>query len=383
MAGERGVAVLRAHAKQITVLQFLFVAVILIPVNNAVAAADPMVGDTDMTLITGSSGHLLGPPQTSDLPVIVWTEFHLRDIYDVHDREETFDFSGVLTLTWQDDRQAFDPTETGFAEKVFQSDYQFNETFVGWFPQILLTNEAGSYQQRGIVLRIQPNGILTLIATIFATGKTELQLRRYPFDRQQLKAVFEVVGFDTGEVVLQTAPEAADPSYDRIRIPHWRLDTVRVSTRDITASYAGKRGVASGFIVSMEIQRNPLFTLRLIVLPLVIIVMLSWSVFWMDKSSVGDRAAVSFVGILTAVTFMILIGDQLPQISYLTWLNALLNLSFIVMSATVVINLVVGYMDKTDNHKLGNRIDHACRWAFPLVYFGLALSSLSIAFIFF
>ena len=55
----------------------------------------------------------------------------------------------------------------------------------------------------------------------------------------------------------------------------------------------------------MDVKRQPLFMLRLVVIPLCLIVMLSWSVFWMDRSSVGDRMAVSFVGILTAVAYQI------------------------------------------------------------------------------
>jgi hypothetical protein len=133
----------------------------------------------------------------------------------------------------------------------------------------------------------------------------------------------------------------------------------------------------------MEVQRRPLFMLRLVVLPLIIIVMLSWSVFWMDRSSVGDRTAVSSVGILTAVTFMILISDVLPQISYVTWLNALVNFSFVWMAATVVINLVVGSADIAGNLGLGDRIDRICRWLFPLVYFGIALLSLGAVFVIF
>jgi len=188
------------------------------------------------------------------------------NIYAIHDETETFDFEGVLKLTWQDDRQAFDPTETGFAEKVFQGEYRFNETFVGWFPEVLLMNQVGAYEDTSIVLRIQPSGVMTLVTNIFATAKVRLDLRRYPFDRQQLYAVFELVGFDTGEVLLQAKPNTAAPSYDSIRIPQWRLDSVLVSTREITAPYAGERSAASNFVVSMEIQRRPLFALRLVVL---------------------------------------------------------------------------------------------------------------------
>ena len=100
----------------------------------------------------------------------------------------------------------------------------------------------------------------------------------------------------------------------------------------------------------------------------------------MDQSSLGDRVNVSFIGILTAVAYQNLVSGILPQISYFTLMNAFLNFSFWTMCATVVINLVVAGADKQGRVELGNLIDRRCRWIFPLVYFGLLLFALVIAF---
>ena len=60
---------------------------------------------------------------------------------------------------------------------------------------------------------------------------------------------------------------------------------------------------------------------RLVILPLVVIVLLSFSVFWMDRSSVGDRLGVSFIGILTGVAYQLVMSDHLPRISYVTLMH--------------------------------------------------------------
>lgn len=322
----------------------------------------------------------LGPPLSAG-PVIVETHFHLRGINEIYDETETFDFEGVLTLTWQDDRQAFDPGEAGLREKVFQGDYQFDEIFTGWYPQIVLVNNSGAYEKQGVILRIRPDGTLTLIESVFATASTHLDLRRYPFDRQHIEAVFEVLGFGADELILQPVAETDRPSNEEIRLPQWTLTDIRMSTRERAVAYAGNIGLASTLVVSMDLERQPLFMLRLVALPLVIIVMLSWSVFWMDRSSIGDRAAVSFVGVLTAVTFQIVIGDVLPRISYISWMYALLTVSFVTMSATVVINLVVASMDKAGHHALGDLIDRRCRWLFPVGYLASILLAFWITFV--
>jgi hypothetical protein len=114
------------------------------------------------------------------------------------------------------------------------------------------------------------------------------------------------------------------------------------------------------------------------VTPLLLIVMLSWSVFWMDRSSLGDRINLSFVGILTAVAYQIVVGDIMPRISYPTLLNTFINISFYTMCAAAVVNLVVGAADKAGHHRRGERIDHRCRVIFPLAYFGMIAAAAAI-----
>jgi hypothetical protein len=135
--------------------------------------------------------------------------------------------------------------------------------------------------------------------------------------------------------------------------------------------------------VSVDVQRQSWFERRLVVIPLIVIVLLSFSVFWMDRSSLGDRINVSFIGILTAVAYQLVMNDQLPRISYVTLMHGFLNISFLTVSATVVISLVVGNLDQRGEAELGNRIDRRCRWIFPLVYFGLILTMVAVEYVVF
>ncbi len=134
----------------------------------------------------------------------------------------------------------------------------------------------------------------TLVETVNAVVKTKLNLRRYPYDDQRQEAVFEVLGVDTGEVVLEAEPMPERSNGHEIRIPQWEQSGIGVSTRNFDAPYAGSRGVTSVFVLTVDVQRQSLFMLRFVVLPLILIVMLSWSIFWMDRPSVGDRMDVSF-----------------------------------------------------------------------------------------
>jgi len=347
------------------------------------AAANPIVGsESDPPLTRSSEAFLLAPPK-EDAPVVVRTRFDFHAIDEITTETETFEFTGVLTLKWHDPRQAFDPAIVGVDEKIFQGNYQFNELSTGWYPQVVLVNESGLYQKSGVVLRVQPDGTSTLIETLNAAAELEVNLIRFPFDGHRLEAIFEVLGFDKDEVLLQVDSDKASSLASEIRVPQWFVKGVSASIRDFPASYAGQRGVSSAFVVSVDVQRKPFYTMRLVSFPLIIIVLLSFSVFWMDRSSLGDRLSVSFIGILTAVAFMLVTSEHLPQTSQFTLMHGFLNLSFITMCATVVINLVVGALDKRGNSELGDRIDHRCRWVFPLAYFGLILVMLGVAILFF
>jgi hypothetical protein len=347
------------------------------------AAADPNAGTGIDTLRTTSSEpFLLAPPEEAG-PVVVRAHFELHDINEINDEVETFEFSGVLTLKWHDPRQAFDPAVTGVDETIFQGGYQVNEVSTGWYPQVVLVNESGLYQKSGVVLRVQPDGTSTLIETLNAAAKSEFSMRRFPFDKQRLEAVFEILGFDRDEVLLKVESDAASSLTSEVRIPQWTISGTNVSVRDHSASYAGRRGVSSAFVMSVDVQRESFYTLRLVILPLVIIVLLSFSVFWMDRLSLGDRLSVSFIGILTAVAYQIVLSEFVPRISYFTFIHGFVNLSFLTMCSTVVVSLVVGALDERGKTALGDRVDRRCRWGFPVAYFGLNLVMLCVALLLF
>lgn len=291
----------------------------------------------------------------------------LHDINEIDDDAESFQFTGVMTLVWRDPRAAFDPAEAGVGEKVFDGGFQFNEMEPAWYPQVVMINESGLYSKSGVVQRVRPDGTCTLIETINAAAKSDLNMRAYPFDRHQLRATFEVLGFGHDEVAFEVEHDG-EAAADHVTIPQWRIEGARLLAEDRRAPYAGSSGVASSLVLAIDVDRQSFYIMRLVVMPLALIVVLSFAVFWMDRSSLGDRISVSFIGILTGVTYQLVMSSSLPQIAYPTVMHAFLYLSFLVMCATVVINLVVGSMDKRQRFAAGDRVDRLCRWIFPVGY---------------
>ncbi len=313
---------------------------------------------------------------------MVHASFELLNISEIEDEAETVAFSGVLTLVWKDARQSFNPAAEGVTEKVYSGAFQFNELSPGWYPQVTLANAAGQYDSQAVILRVKPDGISTLSEKLAAIAKVDIDMRRLPFDRQHLNLVFRLFGFGAGEVQFHSEPNSASADGSLTKLPQWTLEGVEASIGTLNAANSDGMGVASAYVVRIDMKRQPTFMLRLVVIPLSLIVVLSWAVFWMDRSSVGDRMSVSFVGILAAVAYQITLVGIVPNVSYFTLMNEFLNLSFLLMSATVVINLYVAYADR-HGHERGDRIDRRCRWIFPLAYFGINALARVAAFLFF
>ena len=319
---------------------------------------------------------VLGPPP-GDGPVEVKAAFYLRSINSIDDEAESFEFAGTLVLTWQDPRQAFDPAQAGVREKIYQGDNQTYDVNPAWFPQLVLANECGMSLSNTSALRVHPDGTSVLTTMINASAKTNLSMRRYPFDTQRLQAVFEIPAFQLNEVTIKV--EQATANVD-LSIDQWHLKGMEAAAPGPEPHPASAMSAPPTFVVTAVVERDPFFILRLVGLPLALIVVLSWSVFWMDRSSLGDRLSVSFIGILTAVAYQIVVGDLLPHVSYVTLMHAFLNFSFILMCASVVINLVVASCDKNGKEEVGDLIDCRCRILFPLIYFGSILFAVVVVF---
>ena len=356
------------YQKNVRIFTLVFFALLLALTNSG---ADDKLSQTI----------LLSPP-TSEQPIEVRIGFQLFDVVQIDETTETFEFSGILTVEWKDVRQAFDPAIEGVPVKFYQGSFQFNEIATSWYPEISLLNSVGAFEKGEPLLRIFPDGTSILVTPINATAKSELKLRKYPFDSQNLRIFFGIPGYAESELKLRTL-EVPSMSYDNIRIPQWNVLAMRSMTESILPTAPGSKEQPSVLVFELDVKRQPAYIMRLVVLPLFLVVILSWSVFWMDRASVGDRMGVSFVGLLTAVAYQIVLGDIMPHISYLTPVNVFVNISFMIMCASIVVNLIVGELNRENRAAAADAVDNRCKVVFPIVYGTLLLiSALIFTFVF-
>jgi hypothetical protein len=314
------------------------------------------------------------PPE--DGAVAVRAGFMLYDVNEIEETTETFEFEGALLLSWIDPRQAFDPAAEGVSERVYKGEYQFAELFDGWWPQVVLANQSGSLDRQGVVLRIEPDGTVWYVEELDAIAESPMNLRFFPFDQQSLEIHFKFLGYGVEEVRFEPVADYSSLLPQRgnaVGNAEWTVAGYAVTTGEDLAAIAGPAAVGKGSTLRIDVmaERNPGYLIRTVVLPLALIVMLSWSIFWMDRESLGSRMDISFIALLTVVAFQTIVEQALPAIPGFTLMAGFIMINYLLLAATIAVNLRVSVLDHSGRSDLGDTLDRRCRWLFPALYFAV------------
>jgi len=112
--------------------------------------------------------------------------------------------------------------------------------------------------------------------------------------------------------------------------------------------------------LQLRIERNPWYYLANVVVPLFLIVMLSMCAFALPVSDLSDRMSVVLTLVLTSVAFKYVVAGYLPKMSYMTFLDKYVLISFVMLCGVALENCVMFIKDqqnydvtKADNIFLG------------------------------
>ena len=355
-----------------------------------------------LTLLLGPAASVSAAEDPPDLaaiphvegPLEVWIGFSLVNITAVNEREETIDFDAMIHMSWMDPRLAYDPVEYGLAEgeftpgdyskaprRVYLTDFAVNELFPGWWPSFIIPNGIGNRSTTNVSIGVWPDGRVGYVESFYATVETPMALRRFPFDKQALEIFIHPFVYERDELVLVPRDKLARTWEQNTGIAEWTRRGVDMAERPVEfVHFDDSKSIVSEFVVTIGIDRQPMHVLVSIVLPLIMLVLLTFSVFWMDQEGLSDRVNIQFIGILSVVAYYFVVKDSAPEIAYLTLMDAFILTSFFMPAAGVIVSLVVDKLNRRGRTELGDKVDHVCRWVFPL---GYALTTLALAMLFF
>jgi hypothetical protein len=119
---------------------------------------------------------------------------------------------------------------------------------------------------------------------------------------------------------------------------------------------------------SFKIKRFFGFYFWRIIIPLTLIVLMSWGVFWIDPRRLEAMVGLSATSILTLFAFQFAIGALLPRISYLTRIDKFTMLSSLLIFLALIEALVTAYLGKKDRIGQALVLDRISRVMFPLTF---------------
>jgi hypothetical protein len=348
---------------RVFILRVLTSAVLLL-VHTSILTAEKY-NRADAGWMLDTVPYSISPPK-QDRPIEVKVALNLFDIAKINDSDSTFSFTGTLKLSWMDPRNAFDPNVAGVEEKTYSGDFQFNELSTSWYPQVILLNESEHYEESAILVKIQPNGTTTLFRSINASAKTHMDLTYYPFDNQKLQLIFSAFGYDTGQIILESEDIRIPPNALTEITDEYSIGRIEYSTGTSNANILSSGKLFSTFIVDIGLSRKPGFVVRTVIVPMMLIVLLTFSIFWFDIKSIQDRINISFIGLLTITAYQLVIADFLPHVAYFTLLQGIIMISLIIISISIIITM---YMNlKIDTQPELKKLNQACKFIFPFSY---------------
>jgi len=312
-----------------------------------------------------TAGRPLPPPTTpGGEPVDVAMGVYLIQVSNLDQINQTFEIEGYLEARWLDPRLAFDANVFGRDVKEYHEQRaasQLGETV--WWPSIEIVNASAGGTLDRYWLRIEADGAVSISMRFNATVTSAMDVRRFPFDQQQLRIPIESYYYGVDDV--RFVVNDASTGFDRERaLPEWTITEVRtwVDEHDYV-QYGEFYPAYSRFNFELRIHRQWPFYLWKIFVPLLLIVAGSWSVFYVDDLATNITTA--FTIMLTVVAFNFSIADTLPKVPYLTFMDAVLLTSYVSVFLTLIQLLVTANLARAGREDLALELDRRSRWLFP------------------
>jgi hypothetical protein len=301
---------------------------------------------------------LISAPSIDGKPVDVAIGFYIIDFARVTSREESFDATGYLELSWHDSRVAPPtPAEPALVRRLDAARI--------WTPRIFFENalEQPRYHDAAIV-ESDARGLITSWTIISCKFSAPMDLHRFPFDRQRLTV--RIGSFqDESTVRFAVKPELVEVGEDAF-LTDWSI--VSASAKVDSRCYVRGQEKYGRYVYGVDVRRRWTFYVWRVMLPLTLLTMVSWAAFWFEPVGLQPQISTCMGSLIALVAFNFAIDFSLPKVTYLTIIDkhALIGIVFVVVAVAVVtcVHLAV------DRQQIGRArsIQRLARWTLLPAY---------------
>ncbi|MEJ2311610.1 MAG: hypothetical protein P8Y21_05360 [Gemmatimonadales bacterium] len=303
-------------------------------------------------------------PGADGAPTEMTVGAYLVDLYKINDAEQTFSADLFFVMAWRDERLLnVDGRRLAGCRVPVQSI---------WAPRVTVINEREVSRSLDELVYIGPDGVLEYQQRFQGVFTNRLDLQDFPLDRQML-AIRIVLGRVGAEEITLVQDERSGTA-NEFSIADWTVgggsvvyEPFRLATSDRALPQVTYR---------VEVRRNRAYYAQKVFLPLILIICMSWAVFWIDPKLVPPQIGISTSAVLTLIAFLFSLAYTLPRLSYLTRADRF------VMGATVLVFFAFGEallstgLAGRGREETALRIDRVSRLVFPTVFAAILLYAL-------
>jgi len=288
------------------------------------------------------------------------------DIDAIDDANQSFTSNVYLLLRWKDRRLA---SPQGSTRQI-----QLEEV---WNPQVILTNRQGLVSRSlPDVVHVDPDGTVTYRQRYSGMLSQPLQLADFPMDKHTFTIHFASAAYGAHE--LEFVPDiskfdanlSGGSMADELSLPDWNVLDFEI----LTLPYQPIEQInAAGFALRFEAERYVEYYYWQVLIPLSVVVMMSWAGFWVQRGQVGVRIGVATSSILTLIAHRFVLASLLPRLPYMTRMDyfsvACTVLVFLALSGVVF----TGYLVAINRDLMARRVDILARGLFPAAFLAMLI----------
>jgi hypothetical protein len=296
-------------------------------------------------------------------PIKIYVTIFIIDVDDISGANQSFDANVHIQYRWQDQR---------LAHKGPKSIVRALDEI--WNPKIQIINQQKIWLTLPDVVKISPEGEVLYHQRAWGSFSQALKLKDFPFDRQVFSIQLATIDYTPDEIEL--VPDKNDQSgmAEELSVADWDIIEYKAEPRPYKPSPA--TNPMAGFAFSFEAERKAGYFIIKVIIPLILIVAMSWVVFWIDPKESGTQISVAITTMLTLIAYRFAIDTDLPKVSYLTRMDFFILLSTVLVYASLIEVVVTSTFAKDGKIARARTIDLWMRWIFPSLFAIVSVKSL-------
>ena len=342
-----------------------------------IRAAEPKVQSGDFRLQVGvnapDSLEGQGEPNSEsllELAIPVNIGLKLQQIVNIDQPNEIMTIVGTLRLEWTDPALAFDPDDCNCSSIWYtENEYnQFLEDVKGKWPDFTFYNQQGNRWSQTRLVQRDANGRVNYLERFTTNVQVDFDWTAFPFDTQDFYINIDMM-YDEDKYTFVPLEEfdAIDPKHGEDEFILTDFDT------QISSVIASRLLPTSRYTFHFSAPRHLDYYIFRIFVPVLLIIVVSYITFFLKDYT--RRIEIATGNLLLFIAFSWSLGDNYPRMGYLTFLDAIMAITFLINTLVVVLNVYFKYLEQKGDREKADRLEAPFNYIYPIAYlvsFGVA-----------